>query len=250
MSFATQLLWCSVQTTVHPNPAWQLRQFKIQLKPSPCSLDPWRLGDPASSEAAFSSHHPFLLAINTCHQQWFISGFKLKRPQRSRLGKENTKKNTGLTLHVHPLRPPLLFHSLAQSRKLPLRMDPPVCNPESVKTHFLPHMKSPPPLLMLTRFSDLVGLLSALGDDDFNIHLTILSSVRAAEKDRHLQGQSRKYGWELTPATGVNVPPAQELSFRNGKCSSCLIAVPLDTWALPSTHWSRTSHSLSWHTCC
>lgn len=71
MSFAKQLLWCSVQTTVHPKPAWLLRQSKIQLKPSPCSLNPWRLRDLASSETAFSSHpNPSCLqstlAISNC----------------------------------------------------------------------------------------------------------------------------------------------------------------------------------------
>lgn len=55
------------------------------------------------------------------------------------------------------------------------------------------HMKSYLPLLlMLTRFSDLMALLSVLGDDNFNKYLTVLSSVHAAEKDRHLQGQLRK----------------------------------------------------------
>lgn len=55
------------------------------------------------------------------------------------------------------------------------------------------HMKSYLPLLlMLTRFSDLMALLSVLGDDNFNKYLIVLSSVHAAEKDRHLQGQLRK----------------------------------------------------------
>lgn len=49
-----------------------------------------------------------------------------------------------------------------------------------------------PLLLMLTRFSDLMALLSVLGDDNFNKYFTVLSSVHAAEKDRHLQGQLRK----------------------------------------------------------